>query len=87
MYDVFYLSSYSDFFFLSNLFDYWFPYCIHLYIWSTQQVTVAQHMCWFFIKNEMEQFWHLNHVLILNWIIWNGTVLVCKTELFEMELF
>ena len=22
------------------------PYCIHLYTWSTQQMTVAQHMCW-----------------------------------------
>ena len=33
--------------FSSNLFNYRFPYCIHLYTWSTQQVIVAQHMCWF----------------------------------------
>ena len=45
MYDFFYLCSYS--FFSSNLFNYRFPYCIHLYTWSTQQVIVAQHMCWF----------------------------------------
>ena len=31
-------------FFLSSLFNYRFPYCIRLYTWSTQQVTVAQHM-------------------------------------------
>ena len=34
-----------QFFSLSHrFFDYWFPYCIHLYTWSAQQVTVAQHM-------------------------------------------
>ena len=32
----------------SRLFDYWFVKCIHLYIWSTQQVTVAQHARRFF---------------------------------------
>ena len=36
--------TYSDLF-LSNLFNYQFSYCIHLYTWSTQQVIVAQHMC------------------------------------------
>ena len=35
------------FIFLSNLFNYRFPYCIRLCTWSTQQVIVAQHMCWF----------------------------------------
>ena len=30
MYDFFYLSSYSDLIFLSNLFDFGFPYCIQL---------------------------------------------------------
>ena len=46
---IFYLCSYSDFilFLLSNLFNYQFPYCIHLYTWSTQQVIGAHHMCWF----------------------------------------
>ena len=34
---IFYLSSY--YYCLSSLFDYWFPYGIHLYLWSTQQVT------------------------------------------------
>ena len=34
-------------FFLSSFLDYRFPYCIQLYTWSTQQVIVAQHMCWF----------------------------------------
>ena len=43
---IFYLSSYSNFF-LADLLDYGFPYCIHLYIWSTHQVTVTQHICWF----------------------------------------
>ena len=47
MYD-FYLCSYSDFFFFSSsLLNYRFPYCIQFYSWSTQQVIVAQHMCWF----------------------------------------
>ena len=29
-------------FFFSSLLNYWFPYCIHLYTWSIQQVIVAQ---------------------------------------------
>ena len=49
---LFYRSKYSNFsfqfFFQSNFFEYWFPYCIHLYTWSNQQVTVTQHMCWLF---------------------------------------
>ena len=32
------------------IFDYWFPSCILLYTWSTQLVTVAQHMRWFLIS-------------------------------------
>ena len=36
---------------------------------------------------EIELFWHLDCVLILNWIVWNETVFVCWTELFEIELF
>ena len=35
------------FFFSSSLLNYRFPYCIQFYTWSTQQVIVAQHMCWF----------------------------------------
>ena len=50
---IFYLSSFYDCFFLSNLFDYWFPYCIHLYNWSSQKVTVAQHMCWFLMASNV----------------------------------
>ena len=30
-----------------KLFDYWFPYCIHLYIWSFQQVTVEPNRCFY----------------------------------------
>ena len=30
--------------FFSILFDYWFPYPIHLYTWFAQQVIVAQHI-------------------------------------------
>ena len=33
--------------FSSNLFNYRFPNCIYLDTWYTQQVIVAQHMCWF----------------------------------------
>ena len=44
----FYLSSYCNSFFSSHFFDYWFPYHIHLYTWSTQQVTVTKHMRCFF---------------------------------------
>ena len=29
----------------------------------------------------------LNSELMLNWVIWNRTVFVCSTELFEIELF
>ena len=37
-------------------------------------------------------YWHLNCVLILNWIVWNGTVfdietLLTLTELFNIEVF
>ena len=51
MYD-FYLSSYCPpppppF----NFFGYWFPYHIHLYTGSAEQVTVAQHMCYFLFDN------------------------------------
>ena len=28
-----------------------------------------------------------NCVFILNWIVWNGTVFVSWTEMFEIELF
>ena len=57
MYDF---QSYCRFFlfFMSNLFDYWFPYCIgsHLYCWSTQQVTVAHHMRCFFMTSYSPMF-------------------------------
>ena len=41
----------------------------------------------FIICLEIELFWHWNCVPMLNWIVWNRTVFVCKTELFEIELF
>ena len=31
--------------------------------------------------------WHLNRVLMLNWIIWNGTVFDIETESFNIRLF
>ena len=27
---------------------YWFPYCINFYVWSTKEIFLAEHMCWFF---------------------------------------
>ena len=50
LYDVF-TWAHITIFLLSNLFVYCFPYCIHLYTWSTQQVTVAQRMSWFYFCN------------------------------------
>ena len=35
---------------------------------------------------EVELFLNLNCVLKLNWIVWNGTTFVRKSELFEIEL-
>ena len=32
---------------------------IHLYTWSTQQVTVAQHMCWFFKASNPTKFFSI----------------------------
>ena len=46
--------------FLSNLFD-WFLYCIYLYTWSTQQVTVAQHMYWLFKTSNSPVFLSINY--------------------------
>ena len=58
-YEIFlYLSWYYDF--LSNFYDYWSPYCIHLYTWSNQQVIVAQHMCWFFKTSNSPMFLTIN---------------------------
>ena len=57
---MFYLCSYSDFF-SSTLFDYWFPYCIQLNTWSTQQVIVAQHMCWFLKASNPSMFSSINY--------------------------
>ena len=36
---------------------------------------------------EIELFWQLNYVRMLNWIVWNESVFICSTELFEMQLF
>ena len=65
---IFYLCSYSDFlffyffyFFLSSLLNYRFPYCIQLYTWSTQQVIVAQHMCWFLKASNPPMFTPINY--------------------------
>ena len=47
-------------FFSSSLFNYRFPYCIQLYTWSTQQVIVAQHMCWFLKASNPPMFTPIN---------------------------
>ena len=36
------------------------PYHIHLYTWSTQLVTLVQHMCWFFKVSNSPMFLFLN---------------------------
>ena len=62
------LCSYSDFFsivFLSNLFNYRFPYCIHLYTYFTQQVIVAQYMCWFLKAPNSPMFSSINYFIFM----------------------
>ena len=62
---------------LSNLFNYRFPYCINLYTWSTQQIIVAQLMCWFlkasispvFISISYFNFIHSYGMKLKYWII------------------
>ena len=49
------------FFFSSSLPNYRFPYCIQLYTWSTQQVIVAQHMCWFLKASNPPMFSPINY--------------------------
>ena len=39
----------------------WFAYCIHLYTWSTQQVTLAQHMCWLLKASDSPVFFSINY--------------------------
>ena len=65
-------------FFLSNHFDYWFPYCIHLDTWSTQEVNVAQHMCWFFKASNSPMFFSINY---FNFIIYDLTYLTFRFHL------
>ena len=48
-------------FFSYILFNYRFPYYIHLYTWSTQQVIVAQHMCWFLKASNPPMFSPINY--------------------------
>ena len=47
-------------FFSSSFLNYWFPYCIQLYTWSTQQDIVAQHMCWFLKASNLPMFSLIN---------------------------
>ena len=44
-----------------GLLNYWFPYCIQLYTWSTQQIIVAQHMCWFLKTSNPPMFSPINY--------------------------
>ena len=34
---------------------------------------------------EIELFWHFNCVLMLNWIVWNRTVYMCKTGWYAIK--
>ena len=45
---------------LFDLFNYWFPDCVHFYTWSTQAANVAQHICCFF-----ETFSYLSSLSII----------------------
>ena len=36
---------------------------------------------------KIKLYLHLNCVLMLNWIVWNGTLFDIETELFNIELF
>ena len=44
-----------------NIFDYWFPFCIYLCTWSTQQFTVAQHSCWFPMASNSPMIFSINY--------------------------
>ena len=55
-------------FHLKNFFFYYLafliigsPYCIQLYTWSTQQVIVAQRMCWFLKPSNPPMFSPINY--------------------------
>ena len=75
------------FFFSSSLLNYPFPYCIQLYTWSTQQVIVAQHMCWFLKASNPPMFRPINYLKSL-WI-WTSVTLLyslldsCPWERYE----
>ena len=59
---IFYQCSYSVFFFFSSsLLNYRSPYCIQLYTWSTLQVIVVQHMCWFLKASNPPMFSPINY--------------------------
>ena len=55
------------FFFSSSLLNYRFPYFIQLYTWSSQQVIVAQHMCWFLKASNPPMFSPINYFNLL-WV-------------------
>ena len=63
---VVYLSS-NCVVFKSSFVDYWFPYRIHLYIWSTQSVTVARHIHWFFKTNYSPMLFTIYHFDSIPW--------------------
>ena len=85
----FYLCSYS-YFFSSNLFNYRFPYCIHMYTWSTKQVIVAQHICWYLKTSNPSMFCSINY---FNFIPSGQMVslflpyMVCHTRLFNLTSY
>ena len=65
-----------------TFFNYWFPYCIHLYTGSTQQVIVAQYMCWFLKASDPPMFGYINYFNFIPDGFWYGTYLTDYNELF-----
>ena len=58
---LYFLFLFIHFFSSSSLLNYRFPYCIQLYTWSTQQVIVAQHVCWFLKASNPPIFSPINY--------------------------
>ena len=82
---------FNCFSFLSNLFNYRFWYCIHLYTWPTQQVIVAQHMCWFLKASNTPKFSSINYLNSSNkgrWFPFSFHILsTCYTRLFNITSY
>ena len=55
------LSSSLLLFFFSNIFNYRFLYCIHLYTWSIQLIIAAHHICRFLNESNRPKFSSINY--------------------------